>query len=732
VGLLDRLRGQSRVTQARPPARISAPVVPARLPTTSRQRSSARTADWLPAHSSVVIAGYTITGGLLYVGSSLPSTRAGGGTDPALIDPRLPVGRIPDRSGQRLTYWPGYSAISPNERAAYLEWLSYGRNNPHAPIGYVFLYFYGLERRILIDCARTPALRAELPGLRAEVERLLSIYGTQNSLRRYATGLLGLVDLMLGQHIRKPPAYTGEKWAVPIQLRIALGEFCRARAPIPALWAMSWALFSPEVYPRTPVERCADEFARLFGARYAARFGPGMVITKAQRTVTVEYQPASAGLAQTGWDTKLPDVFELEAPSKVLATILEGATDELDAYSRWLGRHPEGRDTLPALALLPPILIDARKEPVSSLRAMLIGRLAGADQALIDGLDLIEAWSGDHGPKLTKQDSTALAQLLAGQGFGLEPDPRFGGSPLGSGPAVVFRIQPESAPRTASAAYTSAATIVRLAAAVAAADTSTTAEQDYLVAHLESVLELSSDERGRLRAHLCLLLSSPVKLTGMAARITDLGTDEREMIARLCLDVAAADGVIAPAEVATLSKVYKLLALPETRLFQDIHAAAANATEPAQEPITVGLASAPTSTGNLVPAAPPADGKPGLGLDRAAISAKVAETARVSELLGSIFVEDEAPPERLRPEPTGVIPLIGSLDSAHSRLLHDLAASPTWPRAAVEDLCAELGLLTDGALEVLNDAAYECAGDPAVMGVDPLEIDFDVIEEMQR
>jgi uncharacterized tellurite resistance protein B-like protein len=274
--------------------------------------------------------------------------------------------------------------------------------------------------------------------------------------------------------------------------------------------------------------------------------------------------------------------------------------------------------------------------------------------------------------------------------------------------------------------------VVRLAAAVATADTSTTAEQDYLLAHLETALALLPEERRRLRAHLHLLLSTPAKLTGMAARISDLGNDEREKIARLCVDVAAADGVIAPSEVAVLTKIYKLLALPETRAFQDIHAA--TATHAAVEPVTVQRASARTDFGYPVPPAPapPTGGKQGFGLDRAAISAKVAETARVSELLGSIFADDDAPLEQLRPEPAADVPLIGNLDAVHSSLLRDLGTSPTWSRTAVEDLCAGRGLLTDGAIDVLNDAAYECAGDPVVTGVDPLEIDLDVLEEMQR
>ncbi|MBR7829300.1 TerB N-terminal domain-containing protein [Actinospica sp. MGRD01-02] len=735
MGLLDRFKAQPRGGPAQSAMRVSPPIAPVRpIAPGKRERPPLHAAQWLPAGASVVIGGYTIVGGLLYVGSSLPVARPGVGSDPALINPDLPIGRRPDISGQELSYWPGYGSISPDQRTAYLAWLSTGRSNPEVPIGYVFLYFYGLERRILIDCAASAALRAEVPALRAEVERLLSIYGGYHPFRRYATSLLGLVGLMLGGQNRTPPEYTGEKWPVPVQLRVVLGEYGRARAPIPASWAMAWALFGPEIYPRTPVVRCPDEFARLFHARYTARFGPGMVIPVARKTVTVEYMPASSGLAQTAWDTKLPDVFELEAPLKVLGAIVDEVTDELDSYSRWLGRHPDGKDTLAALAWLPAALIDPRREPVRGLLGLIERRLSGADQALIDGLDLVRAWGASGSSKLTKQESSALAQLLAGQGFGLEPDPRFGGSPLGASPAVVFRVDRDNAPQVASSAYTSATTVIRLAAAVASADRSSVAEQDYLTAHAESALGLSPEERKRLRAHLHLLLSSTVKLTGLTARMADLAQGEREQTAALCLAVAAADGVIAPAEISTLTKIYKLLGLPDSRVFQDIHATTAAESEPAREPVTVSPGRPREETGYLLPAQPPANptASKELGLDRAAISAKIADTERVSALLGSIFVEDEAQPQQVQPTQITESAPIASLDGPHSALLRDLARADSWSRAAVEDMCAKLGLLTDGALEVLNDAAFDCVGDPVVNGADPLEIDLDVMEEMQR
>ena len=63
--------------------------------------------------------------------------------------------RRPDWEGRGLSYWPAYASIPSASRAAYLGWLADGRRFPAAPIGYVFLFFYGLERRTLVAAPAT-------------------------------------------------------------------------------------------------------------------------------------------------------------------------------------------------------------------------------------------------------------------------------------------------------------------------------------------------------------------------------------------------------------------------------------------------------------------------------------------------------------------------------------------------------------------------------------------------
>ena len=682
-----------------------------------------------------IIGGYTIAGGMIYVGNSLVAPQTGG-TDPALIDPALDVGRMPNRTGEGLTYWPGYGTISPDSRAAYLEWLAGGRNDPRTPVGYVFLYFYGLERRILHDCMSSQELRAELPALRLEVARLLEVYGANRSFRRYAAALLSVVDLLLGRHFTRPPVFDGEKWPVPLELRIGLGAICRGRAPIPAHWALAWALFHPQIYPRTAASRCPEEFTRLFSARYAYRFGPGMVVKPPSATIAVEYQPASAGLPKVSGNTAIPEIFDLVEPAEQLKAIVEQATEELEAYSRWLGRYPDSRGSLDAVALLPSIMIDPRQEPVRSFLGSVGQAMASDECTLIEGSALVRAWSGDDRAKLSKQQSTALARLLGDQGIGVEPDPRFAGGAIGPGPTVLFRLAAGDTVNVASTDYLAATTVVGLAAAVARADESSTVEQDFLVGQLDSVFALNAAETRRLRAHLLMVTAAPMRLAGLASRLGSLGAADREEIARFCLSVAAADGVVAPAEASTLAKIYRTLGLPEARVFDDIRKAVTPAVPAVSAPPAVSppRAQAPHDeavTEIWAPAPvrrdPPQERS--FTLDRAVIAAKLAETAKVGALLGAIFADEEEQASSVPVQPADV-ELVAGLDAPHSRLLRGLAAEPEWPRAAVEDLCGSLGLLTEGALDTLNEAAYERVGDPVIEGSDPFTIDSEAIREM--
>ncbi|MGG6297904.1 TerB N-terminal domain-containing protein [Leptolyngbya sp. AN02str] len=734
----------SRASKA-PASSISQVDIPsARLKSTSSTKVSTAPAQWIPAGQTVTIAGYTISGGMLYVGTKLAAICDYGGIEPCLINPQLNVDRAhPDREGCGLSYWPSYSKISPACRAAYLEWLAGGRCDLSAPIGYVFLFFYGLERRVLQELrgARTE-IAQELRLIVAEVERLLSIYGLSNSFNGYATRFLEICKL-LGptiQHSEVVPPLTRTAWELPLRIRLGLGQLVAEQKPIPADWALSWYVHSPQAKLRTPATRCSSEFQQLFRLRYEQQFGQGLVIKPNKTKLKANYHAASASFGGSLVELDvgdLPDVAALSAPLNRLQILVDECTDALEPFSRWLGRNPKGQGSHAAIALLPPELVKASEsEDTKTFRQWLEGCLGCDEQTIISSKDLLQHWQPDGLGKLAKADVTMLLQFLEKQGYGVEPDLRFGGKALSAdGNAVLFRL-PLNYPETPAPEYTAATLLLHLATAIVGADNSVEAsEQAYLELHLETALDLSEPERLRLRAHLKWLLQEKLSLRGVKTRLDALSPGKRMSIAQFLIRVAGADGHISPKEIAVLAKIYPLLGLDPQEVYSHIHNLSTSEprVDPAVEPITVRPASS-AQKGFVIPASPPTASaemesvEPSFTLDLKLIEAKKAESAAVAAILGDIFVDDE----QLNISPVPTAPLnsntIAGLDSSHSALVHRLSERSIWNRSEVEQIVAELGLMIDGALEIINDAALDKCEELLTEGDEPIEINADVLE----
>lgn len=742
---------------ATPPALLN--LIPAPAPTGHR---IVRDALWIPPGRPVTVADQLISGGMLYVGRGLMSASSAA-TEPALIDPSLRVDlRRPDWSGQGLDYWPSYAEIPPASRAAYLAWLAGGRSHPDVPIGYVFLFFYGLERFALVDAAKDPELQAHLPAIMAEVRRLLELYGSQHSLTSYGGKFLEVLELMeflqaSGVSDGPAPSREPERWPVPIALRLGLGRFARDGRPVPADWALSWQWYHPEIHPRTPQTRCSAEFDELFLLRYRQRHGAGLTLRSVRARITVEYRAASAGIASLKIEVPdVPDVFEGAGATRKLSDLVACVTDELDPYSRWIGRNPEGRATLPAAAFLPADLLNGVGGEVAALRMWVDQQLAGDVSRVVDADQILDRWPTANSAKMTKSEAVSVAALLGRFGIGIEPDARLGGPVLSAGPVVLFRVGP-GAPQTASPAYTAAATLLQLAVAVGAADGVVSKdEHDHVVAHMESALQLTVDEKVRLEAHLQWLVATGVKLTGLTKRLAALSMPQRSAIGDFMVTVAAADGVVSPDEVKILTRIYKLLGLEQESVHGRIHHQLAGGharrarPTPATGPVTVRPAT-PGPAGYALPRTPPAfpaeipapvDSQllgEGLAserlaarsvvLDDAAIAEKLAESAQVSALLAGIFADDDEPntilaEDRPTMAKTGVVPdveTVADLDAAHSGLMRALATQSAWSPREYAVVAERFGVMPAGALDVLNDVAIEICGEPFAEGGDDSE-----------
>jgi len=672
---------------------------------------------WVPPGESVEVAGVNLPGGMLYIGGRLKALN--GGTEPCLISGQHTVARVGNYRARQMGYWPSYIEASPEERRAYLNWLSEGRSNPDCDIGYVFLFFYGLERRVIVDSRDDPSARNDWPTIVVELRRLLAIYGEKSgSFNRYAGELLGWIELdgKSNQLYKQPVPDFPRTYELPPYLRLALGQAAVDRAPLPAHLALAWIRLSPECYLRTAATRCPNEFERLFAQRYHEVLGPGLVLPKNRTKLKFVYQAASAGLRGANITMAfgdVPDVTALTAPIRKLMEIASQCTDELGSYSRLVGKDPGAAGTLEGLLLLPATLWpDTTQAKLRALTAqMREGRLSLPLKELLDVL-------GGTNQVVNRDRVRGLARALEGAEIGMEPNVLGGAKAPDEQDTVVLFAQPlmdSDVDVGSRAEYQTAALTLQLASAVAQADG---VFHDREVAHLRAEIEgwahLTLAERRRLHAHLQWLTTSPMNLAVLKKKLEPLPTTAREMLAAFMATLAQADGIVSPDEVKFLEKVYKALGVEPKRVFSDIHAA--------------GSGGASVSTVQAE--------KQGFRLDAERIAALQEDTVRVSALLSKIFAEeDDSTPAPAAPAPESELeneanaPL--GLDEDHSALLRLLLSRPEWTRAELEDAAADLDLMLDGAMEQVNEAAFEAFDEPLFEGENPISVNTKLLEKIE-
>ena len=673
---------------------------------------------WIPKGQAVEVAGVTIPGGMIYVGSSMKAPS--GNNDPCLIDPSKQVSELGDYTERQMGYWPSYSDVPSTARRAYLNWLAAGRSDPEVDIGYVFLFFYGLERRAILDAAEDQVAQSDGPIVAEEIRRLLSIYGEKSgSFKSYAEELLNWVSLMThpSKLYERPLPVLVKTYELPLHLRLALGQAAVDGVPVPNYLALAWVKLDPNSYLRTPAIRCEEKFDALFVLYYTKIYGAGMVIPRNRTKLKFVYRPASAGFRGFN-EIKLtfgetPDVTVLMAPIKKLREIVDTTTNELDAYSRFIGRNPDARDDLEGLLHLPATLWpdSVQKE------------IRGLKERLVDGFVLMsfQELLASLGAKttFTKEKSQAFTRALESINIGLEPD-ILGGSkvPRPEDLVVLFASPILEATSRAIPSYQAALLTLQLASSVAMADGEfSDHEVNHLRSQVRSWVHLTPIHRHRLLAYLRLLMAAPAPLTALKKKLEALDSSAKESIAVFMATLVQADGTVSPAEVKVLENVYKALGLDSKKVFNDIHAVAVSTSSAA-----VARADAKV-------------GQTGLKLDPARIAALQKDTAKVSALLAAIFTEERAmAPTTMEPEaepehieiPAGLL----GLDESLSTFARMLLSRPQWSRDELLDVAADLDLMLDGALERINEASFDKHDIPFTEGDDPIDINAEVREEI--
>lgn len=677
--------------------------------------ASEKAADcWIPANNTKSVAGYSIPGGLIYLGQKLRSVNQQT-FEPALIDPSLPVDRSNANCQVRmLDYWPSYRHASSVARASYLQWLAGGRSDPAADVGYVFLFFYGLERRVLIDAVDDPAARDEIPTIVAEVLRLRAIYSKNGSFNGYSRGFLECIENsnlpdVGGAGLVEEPELV--KYHLSLSLRRRLGAFAMSGQPLPAKWAYAWIHNDPRTRLTAAANRCPDELSKLFETEYGKRFGKGVVLPINKTQLKLTYKPASPSFSSPVIRMfEQPDVSVLGTPYSKIEAIAMDCCRQLDAYGRFIARNQGLEKTLEGATLLPAALWpEPARRTILELKEK--AETKGTAHVTKFG-DLLESFPpGEMSPR---SRYAAFCGALAEIGVGIEPDVRFGGAvPSRSDPVAIFADADADSP---SEGFGIAALVLQLAAVVATSDGDfVEREAEKIQEGIRSNTRIPESERRRLIARLAVYHRKAPLLSGLKKSIEPLNTETRSEVIDFLIGMVYSDGAVTPGEVKSLEKIYSLFGFDAASLYAKLHGlAAVSDGVPKSETTKVGT----------------------IQLDKAKVERLKAVSAEVTKKLTVIFNSDDTAGAEPSTGPTleeetsnGAPPNLLGLDTAHAELLTVLLERSEWTREEFEELCADKGLMPNGAIEAINEAAFAKFDQAIIEGEDPLEIVAKIIEE---
>ena len=661
-------------------------------------------AAWRSAGQRVEVQGTDITRGMIYVGAQLRANNGYGSPDNCLINLSLdarPVGQGNPDAG--LTYWPSYSRLPPGTRHAYLEWLAGERSNPATNIGYVFLYFYGLERRLMLD---------EAPGdaamVLAEVERLREVYGTNASFRGYSNRLIAAARARLGLESSIAPVFERIGSDLPLGLRMTLGRFASAREPVPADWMLSWAINHPELYPRASVGRDPETFRGLFARRWASSRPQGTVFTDAQLASFPRLQCAYRA-ASNSFEVSVPtgegltDVAGARELVEQAHKVALGCGDELDAYNRLIGRRPEAKASILAGSLL-PIDVDANQRAREAVAQRITG---SGSQTVAELISWVEA-----SPPLENAGAGHLRKVavaLRALGFGVTPDPDLTMMRITPAlPAGLYSLPPGS--DDVPEAMSAAALVLQIGALVATADGEVSEEERMELLQAAVSAKLDPRQVARLKAQAEWLLAHPARPSDLKQRLAKASSETRAWVVDVALEMARRDGRIVAAEVRQLEQIFGWLGLPNAKLYSVLHGG---------EPVEVAAAEAVPPGQGIPPRTPQ-----GRRLDPERIAQITRDSARSASLLNAVFAEDEEeqPLPSANPTVSGGQGAFAGLSDSLAALAREVGARDNWPRDKLERLAHAQGVMLEGAMESLNDWALDRFDDLLIEDGDPVRI----------
>lgn len=707
-----------------PPQRIPMPPSPSVSVHSTAPPKKYRPLQWIAPGETVEVAGRTISG-MVY--TSLVNLDSG--SEPSAINRSAQVGRHAP-TPEDLSYYPNYSGLSPSGRAFYLDWLAKGRREhvpDRVPTGYVFLFFYGIERRVLVEEDRDPALWSE-------VLDLLKAYGLTRSscsLASYLGDFLHFSSYQAGpeeysRNCRMLLQLQGRR-ASETAMALALANHHRTDSPIDWSMGLSVAMNLEESRRSVVTERTGETFTAMFRNRFQDIYPDGMKLKASKRDHTVRYQTGNATLSPrfnsygSGGNNsdaatlaRVPGVMKVPSQFKNLSSIWNQCIEDLSGYSWAMSKLSSAKavsnqDRFKAHMALPSQIRRDHPHPLAKDFTEVFQTCPTSGDIRFAPVGLLAGLLGfEERATLTQAQSGDVAALAESLGYTIAPHPEILNLPLGWSQEVALAAW-QGSPKP-SKELGGLLRLLYLAILVASAD-GVADEAELEVFH--QTIPVSADfDRIQIRATEAALTRDSHVASKQLLRIAkSIYQKERGTVFKLLVHIACSDGVLSTDENRLLRRISKAFELGEDALDDLL-------TEDSTfQTVTVSRGKASTKGEAIPQPIHPATSSFSLNKDR--IAALTAETAEVVSILAKALEEESESQE-------DTIPIAAGASSAPSPSVPDWMQSleSRYHLAFIEMITVTNGLsidlaiiagrhhlMTDDLVDGINGWSDEALGD---------------------
>lgn len=613
-----------------------------------------------------------------------------------------PVG-IPDGERPKLDYWPSYQDLTDNQRAKYLEWLASGRNSELEEVGYIFIFFYGLERRYFID-------KKDKEIILNEVQRLLSKYGElSGSLRSYLGNFLiygylekGFDNISL-ENINLLEKLVFEKTLLPIKL----AYLYQNNLPLDPKTAFNISK-SLDISNKNSViiKRTSKLIEDLFFKKYVSKYGENFMLKLSKRKEVIYYRTATNNF-QVNNSFEIPNILGISSQFKNLGLLFNECVEDLRGISSLIAKGiPE--DDPRYFSMLPEILKNSKEHPLKNEFMKIINQSENKGiYNFIKINSLLNLINIEPREKLTLTQSKSIVQLCRDLGYKIEPDSFITGNSYSQTTEVaVFKATNFE---ESFINYNLSKLILEIGIVISNSDGIIEQKEiDHITSFIKT-FNNSEDETLRVNALKYLYISNPPNLNGLGKKIKEnLNKDQIQIISEFIVSLSTVDGELHKKEEKTLKTLFKAMGVE----MSELEALLEKFKERYEEPIDVLIGT--NIKGEIIEEAI----EPGIKLDKNIIKKTLANTKEISEILGSIFDEDQNTENNEKINNTEKITTltneleeINQLDSRYKNIFNEIVMKSEWSRIEFDTLVKKYNFMPSAIIEILNEWSDEVLDD---------------------